>query len=70
MATPFVQGRLRQQPVSITVETRCEHCLEPMTLTIDDDMNFSVEQSEAEPMIFTPDVDVYDVEAPSIVDDF
>ena len=65
-----MQGRLRKQPVSIVVETRCEHCSEPMTLEIDSDMRVGVEQAGAEPMVFTPDVQVYDVEAPSIVDDF
>jgi len=56
--------------VSITVETRCEHCSEPLTLQIDSDMNVQVEQTGAEPMIFTPDVNTFEVEAPSIVDDF
>jgi len=65
-----VQGRLRNEPVSITVETRCEHCSEPLTLQIDSDMNVQVEQTGAEPMIFTPDVNTFEVEAPSIVDDF
>ena len=65
-----MQGRLRGEPVSITVETRCEHCSEPMTLEIDSDMNVRCEKSGAKPMVFLPDVAVLDVEAPSIVDDF
>ncbi len=67
---PFVQGRLREEPVSVTVETRCEHCLEPLTLEIDSEMNVRAEQTGAEPMVFSPDVAVFDVEATSIVDDF
>lgn len=70
MATPFVQGRLRGEPVSITVETRCEHCSEPLTLDIDADMNVRVAQPGAQPVVFSPDVPLYDIEAPSIVDDF
>ncbi len=70
MATPFVQGRLRGEPVSITVETRCEHCLESMTLEVDSDMNVRVEQPGAEPMVFVADVPLLDIKAPSIVDDF
>lgn len=61
---------MRNEPVSITVETRCEHCSEPMTLDIDGDMNVAVAQPGADPMVFTPDVVPFDVEAPSIVDDF
>ncbi len=65
-----MQGHLRSEPVSITVETECEHCSEPLTLEIDNDMNVQIEQVGADPMVFIPDVQVFDVEAPSIVDDF
>ena len=41
-----------------------------MTLEIDSDMNITVEPPEAQPMVFTPDVEIYDIEAPTIVDDF
>lgn len=41
-----------------------------MTLDIDGDMNVAVAQPGADPMVFTPDVVPFDVEAPSIVDDF
>ncbi len=41
-----------------------------MTLEIDSDMNIKVEPLGAEPMVFTPDVEIYDIEAPTIVDDF
>ena len=56
--------------MTVTVETRCAHCSEAMTLEIDSDMKVRVDQDDAAPMIFTPDVDVFDIEAPSIVDDF
>ncbi len=54
----------------ITVETRCEHCEEPIALEVDSDMNITVETPGAKPLIFTPDVQVFDIEAPTIVDDF
>ena len=41
-----------------------------MTLDIDSAMNVRGAQSGADPLVFTPDVKVYDVEAPSIIDDF
>ena len=65
-----MQGHLRSEPLTVTVETECAHCSEPLTLEIDSDMNARVEQAGADPMVFTPDVQVFDVEAPSIVDDF
>ncbi len=33
-------------------------------------MNITVETPGAKPLIFTPDVQVFDIEAPTIVDDF
>ena len=56
--------------MDITVETQCAHCSEPMTLRVDSDMNVRVEQAEARPMVFTPDVEVWDTGATSIIDDF
>ena len=61
---------MRGEALSITVETQCEHCSDPMTLDIDSDMNVRVEQSGAEPLVFTPDVSVFDIEDANIVDDF
>jgi len=65
-----VQGHLRNEPVTISVDTECAHCAEPLTLEIDSDMNVRVEQVGADPMVFVPDVPVFDVKAPSIIDDF
>ena len=41
-----------------------------MTLDIDRDMNIRVAERGAEPMVFIPDVELYDIAAPSIIDDF
>ena len=65
-----MQGHLRGKPVSITVETECAHCSEPMTLHIDSEMDVTADQPSAAPMVFTPDAPIWDTEAPSIVDDF
>ena len=65
-----MQGHLRGEPVTIRVDTECVHCAEPLTLEIDSDMNVQVEQVGADPMVFIPDVQVFDVKAPSIIDDF
>ena len=41
-----------------------------MTLEIDSEMSVRVAQAAATPMVFTPDVEVFDTPAPSIIDDF
>lgn len=65
-----MQGRLRNEDLSVTVDTECHHCGEPLTLEVDSEMNVRVEEAGAEPLVFIPDVAVFDVEGPSIVDDF
>ena len=65
-----MQGHLRNEPVSITVDTQCAHCAEPITLEINSEMNVHVEPAGADPMVFIPAVPVFDVKAPSIIDDF
>jgi hypothetical protein len=52
-----VEGRLRKEYVSIEVETKCQHCDLMMHITIDSDMKVSVRESDAAPLVFTPDVD-------------
>ena len=56
--------------MSITVDTECAHCAETMTLHVDSEMNVTVDTADADPLVFSPDVDVWGTEAPSIVDDF
>jgi hypothetical protein len=69
-ATPFVQGRLRQEKVVIQVETECAHCKMPMHLEIDSDMHCHGQGSGDNPIIFVPDVDFGRLKDPSIIDAF
>ncbi len=61
---------MRNEDLSVTVDTECHHCGVPLTLEVDSEMNVRVEEVGAEPLVFIPDVAVFDVEGPSIVDDF
>ena len=65
-----MQGRLRNENLTVRVDTECHHCGQPLALEIDSDMNIEVEETGAMPLVFTPDVAPFDVEGPSIVDDF
>ena len=65
-----MQGRLRNEETSVTVDTECQHCSTPLTLEVDSEMNVRVEQLGAEPLVFIPQVALFDVKGPSIVDDF
>jgi hypothetical protein len=66
-ATPFVQGRLRNKPLSVTVNTACAHCARPMTIVIDSDLSYRVKEEDCNPIIFVPDVDLLGLEDDSII---
>lgn len=67
---PFVQGQLRGEPISVVVRTECAHCSQPMHVEIDSEMNCSVREGGAEPIVFVPEVDFGKLSAPSITDAF
>ena len=52
-----MQGKIRNEDVSVEVETKCRHCDQVMHLTIDSDLRISVREEEAVPLAFMPDVD-------------
>ena len=70
-ATPFVQGRLRNECLSVTVASSCGHCGRPMALDITSDLIYRRHDGvDTEPIVFVPEVDLAALEAPSIIDDF
>jgi len=65
-----VQGRLREESLSVLVKTECAHCSEPMEIEIDSDLNYKVKEEGCEPVIFVPDVDLFKLEEDSIIESF
>jgi hypothetical protein len=51
-----VQGRLRNELISVDIETKCKHCDQSLHLTIDSKMQVSVQEKDALPLVFMPDV--------------
>jgi hypothetical protein len=70
MATPFVQGQLRQEKLSIQIETECAHCGKPIHIEIDSELNYKVGEADADPLVFVPNVDFATLKDPSIIDGF
>jgi hypothetical protein len=60
---------LRKEHLSVEVSSHCAHCLEPLDLTIDSDMNVNVRQ-DTEPLVFVPEVNLYDLDEPNIIESF
>jgi hypothetical protein len=70
IATPFVQGQLRKEPLTFTIHTQCAHCGKEIHIEMDDKLNYSVSEPDARPLIFVPMMDFGKLEAPSIIDAF
>jgi len=65
-----VQGRLREESLSVLVKTECAHCSEPMEIEIDSDLNYKIKKEGCEPVVFVPDVNLFELEEDSIIDSF
>jgi hypothetical protein len=65
-----VQGQLRREPLTFSIETECAHCGRPLHLEIDSDLRYSVMERDAAPLVFAPMVDFERLEDPSIIDAF
>jgi hypothetical protein len=65
-----VQGRLREESLSVLVRTECAHCSEPMEIEIDSDLNYEVKNEGCEPVVFVPEVNLFELEEASIIDSF
>jgi len=70
MATPFVQGRLRNEHLAVEIATRCAHCGQELHLTVDSEMNWSVREQDAQPIVFVPEIDWQHFMGATIIEDF
>jgi hypothetical protein len=65
-----VQGHLRNEFISIEVTTKCQHCDQVLHLTIDSNMRVSVGEKDANPLVFTPDIDWNNFKEQTIIDSY
>jgi hypothetical protein len=70
IATPFVQGQLRGEPLTFLLETECAHCGQLLRIEIDSELNYRVLTEDADPVIVVPMVDMATLQDPSIIDAF
>jgi len=52
------------------VETRCTHCDQVLHLTVDSSMQVSVRESDANPLVFMPDIDWNNFAERTIIDSY
>jgi hypothetical protein len=65
-----VQGQLRQEKLTVSIQTECGHCHTPLHLEVDSELNFSVQEPQAAPLVFVPKVNFQKLDDPSIIDAF
>jgi hypothetical protein len=65
-----VQGQLRNENLTFTIQTECAHCGKEIRIEMDSQLNYSVSEPNAKPLIFVPMVDFGRLEDPSIIDAF
>jgi hypothetical protein len=70
IATPFVQGQLRDELLSVIIETQCTNSGHALHIELDSALNYRVLETDAEPLVFVPLVDIERLEDPSIIDAF
>jgi hypothetical protein len=65
-----VQGQLRKEYVSIEVKTMCKHCDQVIHFTMDSNLRVSVCESDANPIVFMPDMDWNNFAERTIIDSY
>ena len=65
-----MQGKLRNESVTVRVATECVHCAKTMEMAIDSDLNVKPDDENCDPVIFVPDIDLLNLQEDSIIDSF
>ena len=65
-----MQGRIRNQALSVDIESECAHCARPLHLTADSELRLRVRDEAPEPLVFSPQVDWVTFEEPNITHAF
>jgi hypothetical protein len=65
-----VQGRLRNTPLTVTIQTECRHCAEPIQISLSHELEVKNGEGPREPLVFMPFVDFAGLKDPSIIEAF
>jgi hypothetical protein len=65
-----VQGQLRQEYLTFSIQTSCAHCGLPIHIHIDSDLHYRVAETKADPLVFVPMINFARLKDPSIIDAF
>jgi hypothetical protein len=65
-----VQGRLRGTPLTVTIQTECRHCAEPIQILLNHELEVRNVEGPSDPLVFMPFVDFASLKDPDIIDSF
>jgi hypothetical protein len=65
-----VQGQLRNELLTFTIQTECACCGKEIQIEMDSNLRYSISDPGARPLVFVPTVDFNTLEDPSIIDAF
>jgi len=65
-----VQGHLRKNPVLVIIKSECAHCALPITIELDEGLNYRVIEEGAVPLVFIPMINLKKLSDPYIIDQF
>ena len=65
-----MQGQLRNEKLVAELTTECTHCGQELHLTLDSELNWSVKESDANPLVFEPEIDWDHFDGPNIIGDY
>ena len=63
-----MQGRLRNEYLTVTIDTHCAYSGVPLRIELDSQLKYRLEPEDARPLVFTPQVDWEAFHAPNIID--
>jgi hypothetical protein len=70
VATPFVQGHLLETDLQCTIETECAVSGRTIAFELDSELRYCVRAPAEKPVFFIPMIDLTNLDATCIVDDF
>lgn len=70
MATPFVQGRLRGTPLTVTIASACAWCARALRFELTDALEWRLLDAPDTMLVFEPEIDWTTFTAPTIVHDY
>ena len=65
-----MQGQLRNEALDFIIATKCSQSGRTLHIEIDGELNYRVQESDAEPLLSVPMVDFSSLKDPSIIDVF